>query len=193
VSGWVSSFGIGPSHRHIPAPQFMSSHRTGSDWRVVRLVYQPPASSTFLSNKRTSNQSVVLFSQNKLAPATSQTNMPLTKISLYESFLQCWRWPEQLIAKITWPVHTSLSFIFMYTQFIYRKLKGILIVHTYIMVERYFFGSTPPSICLDTWCEEVSNPTNFLNYIVWSLSGLWQSHKRIAPPLYSKAFSLLPT
>jgi hypothetical protein len=36
--------------------------------RPVRLAYQSPASSTFLSHKpTTSNQSAVLFSQNKLA------------------------------------------------------------------------------------------------------------------------------
>jgi hypothetical protein len=36
----------------------------------VRLAYQPPASSTFLS-EQTSNQPAVLFSQNKPAPAIS--------------------------------------------------------------------------------------------------------------------------
>jgi hypothetical protein len=35
------------------------------------LAYQPPDSNTFISEK-TSNQPVVLFSQNKSAPATSQ-------------------------------------------------------------------------------------------------------------------------
>jgi hypothetical protein len=38
----------------------------------VRLAYQPPDSSTFLSGQdkqATSNQSIVLFSQNKSAPA----------------------------------------------------------------------------------------------------------------------------
>jgi hypothetical protein len=41
--------------------------------RPVRLAYQPPASSTFLSDKKpaTSNQPTVLFSQNKSAPAIS--------------------------------------------------------------------------------------------------------------------------
>jgi hypothetical protein len=39
------------------------------------VAYQPPASSTFLSEKpATSNQPAVLFSQKKLAPATGQTN-----------------------------------------------------------------------------------------------------------------------
>jgi hypothetical protein len=38
--------------------------------RPVRLAYQPPASSTFLS-EQTSNQPAVLFSQNKSAPAIS--------------------------------------------------------------------------------------------------------------------------
>jgi Tfp pilus assembly protein PilV len=43
------------------------------------LAYQPPANSTFLSEQATvtSNQPAVLFSQNKSAPATSQTNMLL--------------------------------------------------------------------------------------------------------------------
>jgi hypothetical protein len=45
------------------------------DIRSVRLAYQPPASSTFLSNKpATSNQPAVFFSQNKSASATSQMN-----------------------------------------------------------------------------------------------------------------------
>jgi hypothetical protein len=46
-----------------------------SDKRPVRLAYQPPASSIFLS-EQTSNQPTVLFSRNKPAPAisTSQTN-----------------------------------------------------------------------------------------------------------------------
>jgi hypothetical protein len=44
----------------------------------ISLAYQPPASSTFIS-EQTSNQSAVLFSQNKSAPArqpsaTSPTN-----------------------------------------------------------------------------------------------------------------------
>jgi hypothetical protein len=39
-------------------------------FRPVRLAYQPPASSTFLS-QQTSNQPAVLFSQNKPAPAIS--------------------------------------------------------------------------------------------------------------------------
>jgi hypothetical protein len=40
--------------------------------RPVRLTYQPPASSTFLSEQTsTSNQPAVLFSQNKSAPAIS--------------------------------------------------------------------------------------------------------------------------
>jgi hypothetical protein len=43
------------------------------DISSVRLAYQPPASSTFLS-EQTSNQPAVLFSQNKSASATSQTN-----------------------------------------------------------------------------------------------------------------------
>jgi hypothetical protein len=38
--------------------------------RPVRLAYQPPASSTFLS-EQTSHQPAVLFSQNKSAPAIS--------------------------------------------------------------------------------------------------------------------------
>jgi hypothetical protein len=38
------------------------------------MAYQPPASSTFLHKPATSNQSAVLFSKNKSAPATSQTN-----------------------------------------------------------------------------------------------------------------------
>jgi hypothetical protein len=38
--------------------------------QLVRLSYQPPASSTFLS-QQTSHQPAVLFSQNKLAPAIS--------------------------------------------------------------------------------------------------------------------------
>jgi hypothetical protein len=42
---------------------------TGS-LRPVRFAYQPPASSTFLS-EQTSNQPAVLFSQNKSAPAIS--------------------------------------------------------------------------------------------------------------------------
>jgi hypothetical protein len=37
-------------------------------YRPVRSAYQPPASSTFLSEQ------IVLFSQNKSAPAISQTN-----------------------------------------------------------------------------------------------------------------------
>jgi hypothetical protein len=38
----------------------------------VRLAYQPPANSTFLSQQiSTSNQPAVLFSQNKSAPAIS--------------------------------------------------------------------------------------------------------------------------
>jgi hypothetical protein len=38
----------------------------------VRLAYQPPASSTFLSDKpATSNQPAILFSQNRPAPAIS--------------------------------------------------------------------------------------------------------------------------
>jgi hypothetical protein len=42
----------------------------------VRLAYQPPVSSTFFQNKSAiSNQPTVLFSQNKSASATSQTNM----------------------------------------------------------------------------------------------------------------------
>jgi hypothetical protein len=41
--------------------------------RPVRLAYQPPTNSTFLS-EQTSNQPTVLFSQNRSAPATSQTN-----------------------------------------------------------------------------------------------------------------------
>jgi hypothetical protein len=40
--------------------------------RPVRLAYQPPASSTFLSDEpTTSNQPTVLFSQNKSAPVIS--------------------------------------------------------------------------------------------------------------------------
>jgi hypothetical protein len=40
--------------------------------RLVRLAYQPPASSTFLSEQTsTSNQPAVLFSQNKPAPVIS--------------------------------------------------------------------------------------------------------------------------
>jgi hypothetical protein len=40
--------------------------------RAVRLAYQPPANSIFLSDKpATSNQPAVLFSQNKPAPAIS--------------------------------------------------------------------------------------------------------------------------
>jgi hypothetical protein len=50
-------------------------HMDGSfqDISSVRLAYHPPASSTFLS-EQTSNQPAVLFSQNKSASATSQTN-----------------------------------------------------------------------------------------------------------------------
>jgi hypothetical protein len=44
--------------------------------RPVRLVYQPPVNGTFIS-EQTSNQPTVLFSQNKPAPVTSQTNMLL--------------------------------------------------------------------------------------------------------------------
>jgi hypothetical protein len=41
----------------------------------VRLAYQPPATSTFLSNKPATNkQSAILFFQNKSAPTT--TNQP---------------------------------------------------------------------------------------------------------------------
>jgi hypothetical protein len=46
----------------------------GHQLRPVRLAYQPPANSTFLNKPATTNQSAVLFSQNKPAPATSQTN-----------------------------------------------------------------------------------------------------------------------
>jgi hypothetical protein len=46
---------------------------------IVRFTYQPPASSIFLSEQTShhqpaNNQPTVLFSQNKSAPATSQTN-----------------------------------------------------------------------------------------------------------------------
>jgi hypothetical protein len=45
----------------------------------ISLAYQPPASSTFIS-EQTSNQSAVLFSQNKSAPANQppaqQTGFP---------------------------------------------------------------------------------------------------------------------
>jgi hypothetical protein len=45
---------------------------SGRDARPVRSAYQPPANSTFFHNKpATSNQPVVLFSQNKPAPAIS--------------------------------------------------------------------------------------------------------------------------
>jgi hypothetical protein len=45
------------------------------DEQPVHLAYQPPASNTFSQNKpATGNQLAVLFSQNKSAPATSQTN-----------------------------------------------------------------------------------------------------------------------
>jgi hypothetical protein len=40
--------------------------------RPVRLTYQPPASSTFIS-EQISNQPAVVFSQNKSASGTSQT------------------------------------------------------------------------------------------------------------------------
>jgi hypothetical protein len=45
---------------------------TWTSWRPVRLAYQPPANSTFLSEKPvTGNQPTLLFSQNKPAPAIS--------------------------------------------------------------------------------------------------------------------------
>jgi hypothetical protein len=43
----------------------------GHQLRPVCLAYQPPANSTFLNKPATTNQSAVLFSQNKPAPATS--------------------------------------------------------------------------------------------------------------------------
>jgi hypothetical protein len=48
--------------------------------RPIRLAYQPPASSTFLS-EQTSHQSTVLFSQHQ-QPAISQKNRPITFYSL---------------------------------------------------------------------------------------------------------------
>jgi hypothetical protein len=55
--------------------------------RPVHLAYQPPASSTFLS-EQISHQQPVLFSHNKSAPAISQTNrlMSLASILIYSSW-----------------------------------------------------------------------------------------------------------
>jgi hypothetical protein len=47
--------------------------------RSVPLAYQPPTNSIFLSEQTSHhNQPAVLFSQNKPAPDTSQTNMLTT-------------------------------------------------------------------------------------------------------------------
>jgi hypothetical protein len=68
--------------RPVPKLFAAASEDAGAAWmnsytrnnkRPVRLAYQPPASSTFLS-QQTSHQQPVLFSQNKPTPATSQPN-----------------------------------------------------------------------------------------------------------------------
>jgi hypothetical protein len=74
-----------PDNAWRPATAASTARGSGAAWghgrversearvlRPVRLAYQPPASSIFSHNKpATSNQSAVLFSQNKSAPATS--------------------------------------------------------------------------------------------------------------------------
>jgi hypothetical protein len=67
-----------------PATRLVRCSVAGNQ-KPVRLVYQPPANSVFLS-EQISHQQPVLFSHNKSAPATSQTNMLQVALKLENGF-----------------------------------------------------------------------------------------------------------
>jgi hypothetical protein len=74
-----------------------------ADIQLVRSAYQPPASSTFLSNKpSTSNQSAVLFSQNKSAPAIShQPNEQADQVMKFLRLLNSWLFTKKCCISYT--------------------------------------------------------------------------------------------
>jgi hypothetical protein len=79
-----------------------------SVFQPVRLAYQPPVSSTFISKKPAiSNQPVVLFSQNKPAPAISRQPPE----SLFSENPACWLVRTGTLVFKNQPFQDSMKYI----------------------------------------------------------------------------------